>query len=221
MLENEKDEYEQMQKDFVRMMNDQEQKLKEAEAKMEKLGGEADVAQRPIPTTLPNSPVGHSEICRSFEDREVPLRNVFRFRDLKIHGVMSDGKERISYTNLSKQIVSALSKNYEEKEILDAIINAFLPNLHLRSYLESIKLLTLGKVRQILLRHYQEKSAAEAYQELANMVQETSESPLDFLMCELKLPQHIVLANQETDSKIRYDQSLLQNDFLNALETCR
>ena len=51
------------------------------------------------------------------------------------------------------------------------------------------------------------------------MVQEPSESPLDFLMRALKLRQHILLASQESDSKIRYDQSLLQNVFLNALET--
>ena len=68
------------------------------------------------------------------EEREVPSRSVFRFRDFKIHGVISDGKDRISYTNLSKQIESALSKGYEGKEIVDAIINAVSPNLHLRSF---------------------------------------------------------------------------------------
>ena len=51
------------------------------------------------------------------------------------------------------------------------------------------------------------------------MVQEQSESPLDFLMRALKLRQHVLLASQESDSKIRYDQSLLQNVFLNVLET--
>ena len=214
MLEKAKDEYEQMQKDFVKIMNDQEQKLKEAKAKMQKLGGQTDDAQRLSNTTLPNRPIGHSEIGRPFEDREVPLRNVFRFRDLKIHGVISGGKERISYTNLS-----ALNKNYEEKEIVDAISNAVSPTLKLRSYLESIKQLGLGEVRQILRSHYREKSATEAYQALTNMVQEPSESPLDFLMRGLKLRQHILLASQETDSKIPYDQSLLENVFLNALET--
>ena len=91
--------------------------------------------------------------------------------------------------------------------------------MHLRSYLESIRKLSLNEVRQILRSHYREKSVTEAYQELTNMVQGLSESPLDFLMRALKLRQHILLASQESDSKIRYDQSLLQNVFLNALET--
>ena len=208
-------------------MTEHEQKISEVKARMQRFSGQADEKQQSNPTPLPNVSVGHSENGRPIviEDREVPLRNVFRFRDFKVHGVISDGKDRISYTNLSKQIESVLSKGYEENEIVDAIINAVSPNLHLRSYLESIRNLSLSEVRQILRSHYREKSATEAYQELTNMVQEPSEfslayfSSLDFLMRALKLRQHILLASQESDSKIRYDQSLLQNVFLNALET--
>ena len=221
LLERAKEEYNEMQKDFLKMMTEHEQKMNEVKARMQRFSGQADEKQQSNPTPLPNVSVGHSENGRPIviEDREVPLRNVFRFRDFKVHGVISDGKDRISYTNLSKQIESALSKGYEENEIVDAIINAVSPNLHLRSYLESIRNLSLSEVRQILRSHYREKSATEAYQELTNMVQEPSESPLDFLMRALKLRQHILLASQESDSKIRYDQSLLQNVFLNALET--
>ena len=127
--------------DFLKMMDGNEQKMKEAKAKMEKLNVQKDAKQRTNLNPMPNIPIGHSEIGRpvTIKDREVPFRNIFRFRDLKVHGVISDGKDRISYTNLSKQIESALGKSYEEKEIVDAIINAVSPNLHLRSYLESIK----------------------------------------------------------------------------------
>ena len=52
MLERAKDEYTQMQKGFLKMMNDQEQKLKKAKAKMEKLRCQADGAQRPNLTIL-------------------------------------------------------------------------------------------------------------------------------------------------------------------------
>ena len=118
-----------------------------------------------------------------------------------------------------KHIESALSKSYEEKEIVDAIINAVSPNLHLISYLESIKQLSLSELRQILRSHYHENSATEAYHKLTNMVQEPNESPLTFLIRALKLRQHILLKSQESDSKIRYDKSILQNVFLNAIET--
>ena len=106
-----------MKMDFLKMMDDHEQKMKEAKAKMEKLNGQTDAKQGHNLTPLPNIPIGHSEIGRpvTIEDREVPFRDIFRFRDLKIHGVISDGKDRISYTTLSKQIESALSKSYEEK----------------------------------------------------------------------------------------------------------
>ena len=114
---------------------------------------------------------------------------------------------------------SALSKSYEEKEIKDAIINAVSPNLILRPYLKSANQLSLSELRQILRSHYREKSATEAYHELTNMVQEPNESPLTFLMRALELRQHILLTSQESDSKIRYDKSLLQNVFLNAVET--
>ena len=174
LLERAKEEYNELQKDLHKMMAEHEQKINEVKSRMQRLSGQAEEKEPLTPTQLPNIPFGRSENGRPIviEDREVPFRNVFRFRDFKIHGVISDEKDRMSCTNLSKQIDSALSKGYEEKEIVDAIINAVSPNLHLRSYLESIRNLSLNEVRQILRSHYREKSATDAYQELTNMVQE-------------------------------------------------
>ena len=93
------------------------------------------------------------------------------------------------------------------------------PSLHLRSYLEGIKSLSLSDLRQILRSHYCEKSATEAYQELTNVVQESSETPQNFLMRARKLRQHVLLASQEKDSKIRYDENLIRSVFINAVET--
>ena len=86
-----------MKMDFLKMMDDHEQKMKEAKAKMEKLDGQTDAKQRPNLTPPPNIPIGHSEICMpvTIKNREVPFRNIFKFRDLKIHCVISDGKDRI------------------------------------------------------------------------------------------------------------------------------
>ena len=159
-LERTKEEYNELQKEFLKMMAEQEQKMNEVKSRMQRLSGQADEKEPSAPTPLPNIPFGRSVNGRPIiiEDREVPLRNVFRFRDFRIHGVISDGKDRILYTNLSKQIESELSKGYEEKEIVDAIINAVSPNMHLRSYLESIRKVSLNEVRQILHSHYREKS---------------------------------------------------------------
>ena len=72
------------------MLDDHKQKMKEANANMEKLSGQTDDKQRPNSTPLPNIPIGHSEIGKpvAIEDREIPFHNIFRFRDPKIHGVL-------------------------------------------------------------------------------------------------------------------------------------
>ena len=93
------------------------------------------------------------------------------------------------------------------------------PSLHLRTYLESIKLLSLEELRKILRSHYGEKSSSESYQELANAVQENTESPLNFLMRALKLRQQVLMSSQEPGSKMQYDKQLVQNVFLHTVET--
>ena len=54
---------------------------------------------------------------------------MLRFKDFKVQGTISNEKSRISYTNLNKQIESAIAKGYSEAEIVDAVINAVSPSL--------------------------------------------------------------------------------------------
>ena len=147
------------------------------------------------------------------------MKNVVRIKEFKITVVISNEKNRLSYTSLNKQIESAIERGYPEREIIDGIINAVSPSLHLKSCLESIKSLSLAQLRQTLRSHYCEKSASEVYHELINIVQEANESPLTFLMRALKLRQQVLLASQKGDSQIRYDQNLVQSVFVNAVET--
>ena len=60
--------------------------------------------------------------------------------------------------NLNKQIESGLAKGYSERDIIDAVIQAISPVLHLQSNLESKKILTLIELRKILQSHYCEKN---------------------------------------------------------------
>ena len=80
--------------------------MNEVKSRMQRLNGQEDEQQPLTPTPLPKIPFGRSENGRAMvsKDRELPLRNVFRFRDLKIQGFISEGKDRISYTNPSKQM---------------------------------------------------------------------------------------------------------------------
>ena len=140
-------------------------------------------------------------------------------KDFKIQGTISNERNRLSFTSLNKQIDSAIDKGFPESEIVDAVINAVSPQLHLRSYLEGMKNLKLQELRQILRSHYCEKSATEAYQELTNIVQEPNETPITFLMRALRTRQQILLVSEEKQSRIRYDATLIQNVFINAVET--
>ncbi|CAB3983154.1 Transposon Ty3-G Gag-Pol poly [Paramuricea clavata] len=91
--------------------------------------------------------------------------------------------------------------------------------LQLRSYLEGINGLTLPRLRKILRYHFQEKSATELYQLLANISQAPKERSQEFLIRALTIRQKIVFASKESDTKIKYDEGLVQGLFLHALET--
>ena len=67
--------------------------------------------------------------------------------------------------------------------------------------------------------HYPEKSATELYQLLANISQAPKESPQEFLIHALTIQQKTVFASKESDTKIKYDEQLVQGLFVHALET--
>jgi len=64
-------------------------------------------------------------------------------QDFKISRSISNDKGHISLGNLNKQIESGLAKGYSERDIIDGVIQAISPVLHLKSYLESKRGLTL------------------------------------------------------------------------------
>ena len=54
---------------------------------------------------------------------------------------------------------------------------------------------------------------------MANISQAPKESPQEFLIRALTIRQKIVFASKESDTKIKYDEGLVQGLFLHALET--
>ena len=148
------------------------------------------------------------------------LKQVLR-RDFKINGQIGEPgqKDKLTFVSLVRQIESALSKNYPEAEVIDAVIRAITPSMQLRSYLETISNLTLPRLRAILRSHFQEKSATELYQQLTTIVQAPDESPQSFLIRALDLRQKVLFASKEAGVKIKYDESLVQGLFLHSLET--
>ncbi len=110
-------------------------------------------------------------------------KNCSYWRDFKIMGVIGgeEHKDRLSFVSLIRQIDAGLEKRYKEQELIDAVIRANSPSLKLRLYLETMKELTLVKLRQMLRAHYKQKSGTELYQELTTMCQSPKETPQDFL----------------------------------------
>lgn len=142
-------------------------------------------------------------------------------RDFKIMGVIGgeEQKDRLSFVSLIRQIDAGLEKGYKEREIIDAVIRAISPNLKLRSYLETMKELTLAKLRQMLRAHYKQKSGTELYQELTTMCQSPKETPQDFLIRALDLRQQVLFASQAEGGTVKYESSLVHPLFLHAVET--
>ena len=148
------------------------------------------------------------------------VNSLFR-REFKIYGQINEqGKgDQLSFVSLSRQIEGAIEKGYTDKEVVEAVIKAMKPGMQLRSYVETVRDLTLPRLRQILMSHYKEKSGTQLYQELATIFQGQKETPEAFLLRCLDLRQKILFASQEADAYLRYDPILVQGMFLRSLET--
>lgn len=150
----------------------------------------------------------------------VDMSKVFR-RDFKIKGQIGspvDGNANLSFISLVRQIESAVKKGYDEEEIVEAVIQSICPGLPLRSYLESTPDLCLPRLRQILRSHYRENNAADLYQKLCSLTQTPQEDGSNFLLRALDLRQKIIFASKEADVAIRYNEDLVQSQFLHTID---
>lgn len=110
---------------------------------------------------------------------EVTLRKEFR-----IFGQIGEAgqKEKLSYISLSNQIESGLKKGYTENEIIEAVIRAVSPGLHLRELLEIKRNLTLQSLKTILRGHYKVDSTSDLLHRLMNITQDPKESAQSFFV---------------------------------------
>ena len=200
-------EYEALCKQFQEMMESYKKKMEQASVKVED-------TKPPTPATTASKPKEGSVV--SLVDVKTALR-----RDFKIMGVIGgdEQKDRLSFVSLIRQIDAGMDKGYKEREIIDAVIRAISPSLKLRSYLETMKELTLAKLRQMLRAHYKQKSGTELYQELTTMCQSPKETPQDFLIRALDLRQQVLFASQAEGGTVKYEPSLVHPLFLHAIET--
>lgn len=152
--------------------------------------------------------------------KQLDMSKVFR-RDFKVKGQIGspgDGNAHLSFISLVRQIESAVKKGYDEEEIVEAVIQSICPGLPLRSYLESTPDLCLPRLRQILRSHYRESNATELYHKLSSFTQSPQEDGSSFLMRALDLRQKIIFASKEADVAIKYNEELVQSQFLHTID---
>ena len=143
-------------------------------------------------------------------------------KDFRLYGQTSiaNQPDKLSFISLINQIDSGLSKGDKEKEIIEAVIRAIVPSLPLRSYLESVKDLTLNQLKSILRSHYREKQGAELYQMLATLSQLPGEDPRSFLLRGMNIRQKLILqGSQEGPYNLTYNPEHVQMLFLESLKT--
>ena len=197
-------EYEALHKQFEEMMESYTKAAKEASVKLE--------GTKPTSASATKTKEGN---IVSLVDVKTAL-----WRDFKIMGVIGEEqKDQLSLVSLIRQIDAGLEKGYKEREIIDAVIRAISPSLKLRSYLETMKEVTLPKLRQMLRAHYKQKSGTELFQELTTMYQLPRESPQDFLVRALDLRQQVLFASQAEGGVVKYEPSLVHPLFLHTVET--
>lgn len=151
----------------------------------------------------------------------MPLHPRSHLRGIKILKYLAksvtQGRDRLTFSSLARQIEHALSKSFPETEIVDAVIRAIAPGMQLRSYLEGKT--NLPTLRRILRCHYQEKSATDLYKQLSAEAQGTKETPQNFVIRALDLRQKILFAYQEFEPELKYDPKLVQNMFIQTVLT--
>ena len=156
--------------------------------------------------------------CMKTEDLS---NSAFLRREFKISGQIGEPgqADKLTFVSLTHQIDSGIKRGYKETEIVDAVIRAISLHSSLRSYVETLKDLSLPKLRKILRVHYREKSASELYQNLATIFQEPKETSQQFLLRSLDLRSKVGFASKESDCEVQYDEPLIQKTFMKSFET--
>lgn len=92
-------------------------------------------------------------------------------------------RDKLNFISLDRpRSTGHVKRGYDEGEIVQAVIQAIIPGVSLRSYLECRTNLALPVLKQILKAHFIEKDAIELYYSLTHAVQEPKETPIQFLV---------------------------------------
>ena len=212
-----------LQKQLDALKMKQLEELSEIESKLTK-AKEKCGSTEPTSTSTSEESKGASKIVEAAPEikaEKVEVTSTIYKREFKVVGQIGEAgqSDKLTYVALVHQIESGLAKNYSELQIVKAIIKSISPHSSLRNYVLTLPDRSLAKLRKVLRVFFQEKTAAELYQDLVNTCQQPKESAQQFLLRLLDFRNKVIFASQEEESQFEYSLKLVQNMFLKSLET--
>ena len=144
---------------------------------------------------------------------------IHHLRDFKISGQIGEPgqADKLTFSNLLHQILTARTKLYSDEEIIAAVVKACTPGLSLRTYLEGRPGMTMPTLMTILRTHFKEKDATAVFNEMSNASQGPKDTEHSFCMRMMGLRDKVMLLTREEDNL--YDARLVQTQFQHALYT--
>ena len=150
-----------------------------------------------------------------------PHREVrsYRIRDFKISGQIGEPgqADKLTFSNLLHQIMTARTQQYSDAEIIAAIVKACTPGLSLRTYLEGRPGIGMLALMTILRTHFKEKDATAVFNDMGNASQGPKETENSFCLRMMGLRDKVMLLTAEEGNL--YDARLVQTQFQHALYT--
>ena len=197
--QTEPSELERLRQEYTQLQQAQAEARRALEEKIEALGTQLSSttvvrereATQPAPLTAP----------------AVTLR-----KDFRIWGQIGEAgqRDKLSFTSLTNQIESGLKKGYTETEIIEAVIKAVSPGLHLRDLLEVKRDLTLPTLRTIMRGHYKVDSSSDLLNRLMNIAQDPKESAQAFLFRAIELREKLLWKSGDEEEGEQFSQDLIQ-----------
>ena len=140
-----------------------------------------------------------------------------RYRELKISGQIGNPGEngKLTYSNLSFQILNALAQQFTDREIIAAVSKATTGGIPLRTVLEAKPNGTLKDLYTALRAHFKEKNATAAFNDMNNEVQRDGESAIEFGMRMIGQREKVLMLTQEEGND--YSRDLVQKQFQHVL----
>lgn len=149
------------------------------------------------------------------------LPEVMIQREFRIHGLVGDRgqKDRLSFTNLMHQIDIGLCRGHGEAEITEAVVKAITPGHSIRGMLKIKRDLTLPQLKAVLKGQFKQESCTELYNRLADVSQDSRESPQNFLFRAIDLRKRLLLATKEPGADVCCTPELIYSRFRRSIST--